>query len=424
MKKKHGWPFVFFLFFLISCSAAWGAGLWLYEAGTPDMGTAAAGRAALANDASTAGSNPAGMTRLERSQMLIGIQPLYLKSEFSPESGTTVSGSDGGNSGGWVMAGNLSYVHKLDEDWSLGVMAGSYFGLGLDPSDDWVGRYYVTEAEFITFGVNPGVGYRINDNFSVGAGISVVYAELTQKASVNNVLDRIPDGKLKVEDDDVGYGANLGGLWEISKGTRFGLTYRSEVEIEFEDVAKLEGLGPLLAAALNRAGLLGSKVDLEMNIPQAVMLSGYHQLDERWAIVGNLGWQDWSEFGKSDIVVSSDTVTKLTQDRNYDDTWHAALGLQYRIDDPLLLSVGIAYDSSPVDDEDRTLDLPLDRQIRYAAGIQYDLNEDVTLGFAYEFVDLGDAEIDQNRGPLAGRAVGDYDPNHIHFINFNAIWRF
>ena len=268
------------------------------------------------------------------------------------------------------------------------------------------------------------MGYRINDHFSIGAGVSVVYAELTQKAAVNNVLDRIPDGRLELEDHDVGYGANLGLLYEISKDTRFGLTYRSEVEIEFEDVAKLEGLGPLLTAALDRSGLTGSKVDLEMNLPQAVMFSAYHQLNERLALLANLGWQDWSEFGKADIVVSSDTVTKLTQDRNYDDTWHAAIGLQYRIDDPWLLSVGIAYDSSPVDNEDRTLDLPLDRQVRYAAGIQYDLNEDVTLGFAYEFVDLGDAEIDQDRGPLAGRVVGDYDPNHIHFMNFNAIWRF
>ena len=45
---------------LLVVSPAWGAGLWLYENGTPDLGTAAAGRAAMASDASTAGANPAG----------------------------------------------------------------------------------------------------------------------------------------------------------------------------------------------------------------------------------------------------------------------------------------------------------------------------------------------------------------------------
>ena len=29
------------------------------------------------------------------------------------------------------------------------------------------------------------------------------------------------------------------------------------------------------------------------------MLSGYHQLTAHWALVGNIGWQEWSEFGKT-----------------------------------------------------------------------------------------------------------------------------
>lgn len=47
--------------------SGWAAGLWLYEQATPDMGSASAGRVALASDASTASVNPAGMTLLDRS---------------------------------------------------------------------------------------------------------------------------------------------------------------------------------------------------------------------------------------------------------------------------------------------------------------------------------------------------------------------
>ena len=50
------------------------AGLWLYEGSIPDMGMANAGRAASALDASTAGGNPAGMTVLDRSQLVTGVQ--------------------------------------------------------------------------------------------------------------------------------------------------------------------------------------------------------------------------------------------------------------------------------------------------------------------------------------------------------------
>ena len=48
-------------------SSAWAGGAYLYELGTSDLGTAGAGRAALAQDASTAAGNPAGMIRLEHS---------------------------------------------------------------------------------------------------------------------------------------------------------------------------------------------------------------------------------------------------------------------------------------------------------------------------------------------------------------------
>ena len=53
------------------------AGLFLTEMGTPDLGTAAAGRAAAADNAATAFGNPAGMTRLDSSQLLVGLQPGY-----------------------------------------------------------------------------------------------------------------------------------------------------------------------------------------------------------------------------------------------------------------------------------------------------------------------------------------------------------
>jgi long-chain fatty acid transport protein len=232
------------------------------------------------------------------------------------------------------------------------------------------------------------------------------------------------DGKVKFEDSDVAYGFNLGALVEPWASTRFGITYRSEVDLEFRDVASTSNIGPVLQGLLNASGLAGSKVDIDMTIPQAVMLSGYHQLNERWAIMGNIGWQDWSEYGKQDLTLRSTTSTKFTQDLDYDDTWHFALGAQYRFADPWLWSFGVAYDTSPTDEDTRTPDSPLDRQIRIGTGIQYDWNKDVTVGVAYEYADLGDAEIDQEGGPLQGPLKGEYDTFAIHFFAVNLIWKF
>jgi len=399
------------------------AGLWLYEQATPDMGTASAGRVALASEASTASVNPAGMTLLDRSQILAGVQMLYVKTEFDTDF-AEFGGGDGGNAGGWVPAASFSYAHKVSPNLWLGVSVGSFFGLGLDYGKEWAGRYYVQEAEFLTIGINPGLGYRINDQWSVGAGVSMVNSTLEQKTAIRNLGANQPDGQLKLEDDDWGFGYNLGVLYKQSDTTRFGLTYRSEIDFEYKDSANLKGLQPPLSGIANIIGLAGSKVDLEMNLPQAVMFSAYHKVTDRLALLGNVGWQEWSSFGETAITLSSTTTTQLTQDRNFDDTLHFALGFQYELDDPWLLSIGIAYDESPVSDSDRTPDMPLDRQWRYATGLQYDLSKDMTVGCAYELLDAGDAEINQNRGALAGELAGDYSSNYIHFFNINLIKRF
>ncbi len=72
----------------------------------------------------------------------------------------------------------------------------------------------------------------------------------------------------------------------------------------------------------------------------------------------------------------------------------------------------------------RAASLPLDRQLCYGTGLQYEWSEDIILGIAYEFVDMGDAELNQARGPLSGTLQGDYSTNHINFINANLIWKF
>jgi long-chain fatty acid transport protein len=425
LKVYYRFVAIFALIGLIFSTPAWAGGLALYELGTPDVGTAAAGWSARAQDASTAFTNPAGMTRLERSQMLAGVQPLYINAEFDTDS-STFGGGDGGNAGGWVPAAGLYYVHDLTQEWKLGVAAASYFGLGLDYNDKWAGRYYVTKAELLTFGITPTVAYQVNSWLSIGAGPSFIYGRLEQKAAINNAVaegdPNFSDGRIEAEDDDFGFGGIFGVLIEPREGTRFGATYLTKVDLEFKDVAKLKNLGPTLSGLL--AGVRGSKVDLELTVPQMLMVSGYHELTDDLAILANLGWQDWSEFGKTQVTVSSATTTELTQDRNFKDTWHLALGAQYRFLENWLWSVGFAYDSSPVDRDDRTPDVPVDRQIRYATGLQYDWGENVTLGAAYEYLDAGDAKIDQEGGPLQGDLKGDYKTNEIHFINLNLIWRF
>ena len=65
----------------------------------------------------------------------------------------------------------------------------------------------------------------------------MMWAKLEQKAAINNSAvpfqAGLPDVKLEIDDEDIGYGFNPGMLLTPRSGTRFGLTYRSKIDLEF-----------------------------------------------------------------------------------------------------------------------------------------------------------------------------------------------
>jgi len=174
-----------------SSSSVWAGGAYLYEFGTPDLGTAAAGRAAMAQDASTVMGNPAGMIRLDRSQLTMPLYTILPTIDFNRDSGTTTSGGNGFRSGTSIPssgsasvpipASSFFYVHSPSDTWKLGVGFGSGYGSGLNYGKEWVGRYTIEKAQAISASLNPGIAFRVNDWLSVGAGFSVTYALLRKE---------------------------------------------------------------------------------------------------------------------------------------------------------------------------------------------------------------------------------------------------
>jgi long-chain fatty acid transport protein len=411
---------------LLSFSNAWSAGIALYETGAPDLGTASAGRAAMAADASTAAANPAGMTLLDRSQLLVagGAMLPDINFDRGPQTKVPGGGGGGGNAGVFFPIGSAFYVYKLSDRIRLGIALDSNFGLASDYSLNWVGRYYLTTSSIITGEGNPSIAYRVNEWLSVGVGFSFQVARFYQQGKVNNLLPRFGDGGLSIESWDEAFGGNVGFLVQPIAKLKIGLTYQSPVDFKFGFHPHTSNLGPGIRAALKASGLLNSKVNLEMTEPQQMMASALYQLTPALALMGNIGWQNWSQFGQTTLGISSEKQKSLAVNLNFSDTIQIAFGAQYRLLEKFLCSAGFAYDSAPVSEENRPLSLPLDRQLRYGLGIQYDLNRDMTVGIANEVLDGSNAPYDVKRGPLAGQVQGDFSSNIIDFLAINLIWRF
>lgn len=388
-------------------------GIILYELATPDVGLASAGYAARAADASTLFKNPAGMSRLEDAQLQTGLQALYGSVSFSPNASTspTLGTDGGGNALGWLPGASLFVVEPLGERWRVGLGVVSYFGLASSYDANWVGRYYVQNSALLGVSLMPSVSFQATDWLSFGAGLNAMYGYLNTEMAVNR--GPLTDGQMKLNDRTWGFGANVGMLVQASERTRFGVTYLSALNLDFSTAPSFQNFVPPNGRAL----------DLGMTVPQSVMLSVYHELNDQWALMANAGWQDWSQFGY--VQAGFEGGNTVTAKLDYQDTWHGAVGAQYRGLEEWVFSGGVAFDSSAVKNANRTVTLPMGQAWRFGLGAQYQLSESVNLGAAYEFVWGGNLPVDQGtEGSLRGRVAGTYEDTWQSFFNLNLTWKF
>jgi long-chain fatty acid transport protein len=398
-------------------------GLFLTEFGTEDVALAGAGWAARAQDASTLFKNPAGMSRLEGNQFQGGLQALYFQSGGFSGTNTPFGGNGGGNPIGVVPGASAFYVHSLGKDFKVGLGILSNFGLGLQNNQGFLGRYYAKQETLVGITFAPVASYRVNEYISIGGGPNVMLAYLKYTANINNVLPPgTGDGQIYASDTTAGVGGQFGVLVEPKKGTRIGVTYYSPIKLNFSTTPTFSNLGTIGTALQNR-GLLTRNLDLGMTVPQHVILSGYHEFTDQWAVMGDFGWENWSQFGKVDVAVSGgQNSPSLTTNIDYNDTYHVGVGTQYRLNPEWLLNSGFAYDSSMVSAANRSIALPVAATYKFGLGADWLMNPKVKLGFSYELSYSGDVSIAQNRGPLAGQVTGAYKDAMTHFFAFTFNW--
>ncbi|WP_223631019.1 OmpP1/FadL family transporter [Pseudomonas atacamensis] len=402
-------------------------GIMIYEAGHEGTGLANAGSAVMASDPSILMTNPAGISQLAGTQINFNAQLILGDVSFSRDNANTFGGNEGGNALKYLPGSSFFISHQLDERSSIGFGMYGNFGLALDYDDDWAGRYFAQESAIIGVSFQPTYAYKITDDLSVGLGPRFMLGYFRTEVAVNNNvlgLGNAEDGQLRYKDTDWGTGANVGVLYNLNERTKLGLAWTSKIKLKFEDKPELKKItNPLLRLALNR--LDADQLNVDMNVPQTVTTSVSYQLDPQWTLLGSLGWQDWSDFGKVGVEVDTDLgSTARTAQRQYKDTWHASIGAQHQINPKLRWNVGLGYDSSAVDDKDRTVDNPMNEAWRVATGVSYALQDDVDVHMSYTLIYLGDMDVQQTKARSGGSVSGEYKNAALHVLGGGVVWRF
>jgi long-chain fatty acid transport protein len=400
---------------VLNASAVSAGGLWLNEYGDFAGGRAAAGAAAGTDEAMTIAYNPASISRLEGNQLFASGGAIVGNMNFDIRYTTPRNGTDdGGNAGETAPFASLAYVHDLGSDkWSAGIGVIPLAGAGIDYGDNWVGRYQATDVFIQVMALAPTLAYQVTEQLSLGVTVQAYYADLDVDLAVPRVFPDRQDGKGELTGDDVDVGYTLGALYELSERTRFGLFYQSEIKPKYDGDLKirLDDAGPNELQDLSR----NIATDTELPMAEYARFSVHQEMDERWAVDFTVGWDNWSTLNHV-FVSTQDGQAGIPSD--WHDTYHYAWGAQYKWDQRLTLTSGIAYDTNPVDASNRNAQLPVDRQVRYAAGARYALHDSLTIGGYVNYMDLGSARISGKR------FGGDFDYNNATQLIVNMNWTF
>ncbi len=398
--------------------SALAGGLALYEISTPDVGLASAGYAAGAQDATTLFKNPAGMSLLNGPQLNASVQALYGNVQFSGNSQTTTTGGNGNNAIGSLPGASLFITYPLTEKLTLGFGTLSYFGLAEDYGNSWAGRYYVQKGTLLGISFMPAASFKVNEWLSIGGGLNAMFGYLDSQVALNTLGPT--DGQMKIKDEAWGFGGNAGILIQPRPGTHIGVNYLSAVKLDFSAKPGFNNLGPLGALPLFQNP---PTLNLGITVPQSVMVGGYQELNDRWALLADVGWQNWSKFGQVAIGYDTANPGSLTTQLHYQDTWHGAMGVQYKASEQWRFTGGFAYDTSAISDANRTVTAPIGEAYRFGFGAFWKVSQSMDLGAAYELAWSGDLPVTQTSA-YRGTVSGTYQNVFFSFFSLNLNWRF
>jgi long-chain fatty acid transport protein len=252
----------------------------------------------------------------------------------------------------------------------------------------------------------------VNDKLSLGGSLSISYSRFSLNKAVFNGLDEA-DGEFELVADGWAMGFIFGLLYEFTDNTRIGLSYRSELEATNEGEPELSNLSQARTNLLNQAGVLNREISVDTNQPQALLAGLFHDFGNDWTMTVDALWLDFSEWNIDNITIGDTVIAKDGTD--YKDIWACSVGAEYAWKPKWTLRGGLAYISSALEDEDRTMFSRYDAMWGVGFGVKRLFSGQRSLAVDITGFQFGDGEV-HIENPLLGSVIGDLSSEYSeHF---------
>ena len=387
MKKSIGAVALVSLMIFAFSSSAHGAGFLIYEHGAAAMAMGGA-FIGLANDVSAIFHNPAGVAWLEGTQISAGTTLIFPGTTLTLDNWPDPSYQTIDMESKMYYPSTFYISHKFSDKIAGGFGFFNPYGLGAEWPDpeNFPLRYIATKSDMKTFFFNPMIAYKLNDNLSVGFGVSYIYAmldyELTYLLDLTGMGMGVYDIPVTLENTTgSSWGLNAGALYKGDKFS-FGFNWRGGFDIDYAGDLALD-MSPV-PVALPENGT----VETTFSFPHIFGIGAAFNLSEQFTLTADIHYILWSCF--ETIVVETD-VPGMPMDldfppivQNWEDSLVFRVGGQYKPNENLALRAGFLYDNTPQPIASMDPMLPDANRWALTLGFGYDTGK-LAIDLAYQY---------------------------------------
>lgn len=343
---------------ILMFAAGWmfGSGFALYEHGAKAISMGGA-FTAIADDGSALFFNPAGIAFQKRS--LFGSTAIILPSaEFDGENPFPGTGVNEKMPSQQFFPSSFAYTQSMNDRWSFAVGMYSPFGLGTtwENPDEFTGRFISTKAAIKAVRLQPTIAFKPTDNFSVALGFSYMASTLALEQyvpsinpytqSITNVAHVRMDGGM-----DADWGFDFGLMYRFNEDWTFGLSYHSEISIDYTGTAKFDqimtGYPDFDAIVANQLPLGDHDVETTIDFPALASVGIATTAIPNWTIAFDVDFAGWSSYEELPLIFVDIPELSSIRREEWDDSFNYRLGLEYRASDAWAIRGGLIRDMNP-----------------------------------------------------------------------------
>ncbi|TFF14108.1 hypothetical protein EXW72_06280 [Pseudomonas sp. BCA14] len=409
--------------------------------GAPGWGRAFGGGSLFKNDPSAAYNNPAAMAFIDSTIAQQTVDYARVKIKYSGQAfdhngnpvtntpvlddqGTlgdpTLNTNNGGQGGftAWLPTGFL--VVPIGDRFAFGLSQVVPQGMKTTWNENSKFRDFAVDTKIETVGLTGSLSFKVNDEFSVGAG--VIYqrsqgfvsqnVDLLAAADVSPGLGGtgFPTGvghslmRVKVDNSSVGWFTGI--VWKPTLQDTLGLNYHAKIKNKmtgkyniYTDAigrnAMTNPIGPngetLVEMAYPGLKLFpdGANASTQLDIPATAAVDWVHQFNDRWTMGVSVMWTEWSSF--QNLTLKSEGSTIVAIPYNYKNAWMTSIGGDFKATDELTLRAGVAYDQTPTRNSTRDPRIPDGDRYFLSFGAGYDIKAvpglSVDAAYSHQFVE-------------------------------------